>query len=105
VDPEPKLWTPPFCKQQPLKEHVNCTGKNIADCVESLIGAFFISNNLRRTLAFISDMKLVPLREAGLLEMIPDEDLTFPLEQEDLDRYGFSLEDSVIDLYNKYFFW
>mmetsp|Transcript_29796 Transcript_29796/g.28968 ORF Transcript_29796/g.28968 Transcript_29796/m.28968 type:complete len:162 (+) Transcript_29796:614-1099(+) len=77
VDPDPKTWNPPFYKFASNKEHVNCTGKNIADCVESLIGAFFISNNLHLTLKFISDIKLVPLKEAGLLDCIPNRDLTF----------------------------
>lgn len=60
-DPEPKDWSPPYTKQQSLSELIQCTGKNIADGVESLIGAIFMSTNLLRTLRFISDIQLVPL--------------------------------------------
>ena len=60
-DPDLKHWYPPFTDKVPTFEMVSCTGKNIADCVESLLGSFFLSNNLRKTLQFISDIKLVPL--------------------------------------------
>jgi len=60
-DPDPKIWSPPFTTQSCTKENISCTGKNIADCVESLLGAFFMSTNLFRTLRFISDIQLVPL--------------------------------------------
>jgi len=51
-----------------------------------MIGAFFLSNNLRRTLEFISSIRLVPLKEAGLLDLFPDQDLRFKLSEE-LDDY------------------
>jgi len=51
-----------------------------------MIGACFMSNNLRVTLKFISDCKIVPLEQARLLEIFPDEDLTFPFDQ-DIDAY------------------
>ena len=38
------------------EEFLSCTGKNIADCIESLLGAIFLSNNLHKTLRFISDI-------------------------------------------------
>jgi dsRNA-specific ribonuclease len=60
-DPDPKLWSPPFTKQAHSTEILQCTGKNIADGVESLLGAFFMSTNLFKTLRFISDIQLVPL--------------------------------------------
>ena len=60
-DPDPKNWSPPYTKQQTNTEIIKCTGKNIADGVESLLGAIFMSTNLRRTLQFISDIQLVPL--------------------------------------------
>ncbi len=64
--------------------------------------AFFISNNLRKTFEFISNIRLVPMREAKLLENIPDENLTFILD-DDLDGYDFMLQDRVTDIYQKYF--
>lgn len=62
-----------------------------------------MSNNLRRTLDLISALKIVPLEQAHLLEMIPDKDLTFVLG-DDIDAYGFSIDtDRVEDIFNKYF--
>ena len=61
-DPDPKLWVPPFSSHNKTHYHIKCTGKNIADCVESILGAFFMSNNLRKTLELISDINLIPLR-------------------------------------------
>ena len=61
-DPDPKTWNPPFSEQVSPTESLTCTGKNIADCVESLLGAHFMTNNLRKTLELISNMKIVPLR-------------------------------------------
>jgi dsRNA-specific ribonuclease len=61
-DPDPKTWAPPFTKTAVSYENISCTGKNIADGVESLLGAIFMSTNLFKTLEFISDIRLVPLR-------------------------------------------
>jgi len=55
-DPDPKVWSPPFTKQAVSTETLNCTGKNIADGVESLLGAIFMSTNLYTTFEFISDI-------------------------------------------------
>jgi dsRNA-specific ribonuclease len=61
-DPDPKKWDPAFSIQSiNSEEFLNCTGKNIADMVESLLGAVFLSNNLHVTLRFISDIELVPM--------------------------------------------
>ena len=60
-DPDPKEWSPPYTRQQTVYENIQCTGKNIADGVESLLGAIFMSTNLLTTLRFISDIQLVPL--------------------------------------------
>lgn len=49
-DPDPKTWSPPFTSQAVSYETLNCTGKHIADGVESLLGAFFMSTNLFKTL-------------------------------------------------------
>lgn len=61
-DPDPRKYDPPFSINSiDSEEFLSCTGKNIADGVESLLGAVFLSNNLYRTLLFISDIQLVPL--------------------------------------------
>ena len=61
-DPDPRKYDPPFSINSiDSEEFLNCTGKNIADGIESLLGAIFLSNNLYRTLLFISDIQLVPL--------------------------------------------
>ena len=101
-DPDLKQWYPPFTDKAPSHEMVSCTGKNIADCVESLLGSFFLSNNLRKTLQLISDIQLVPLQQANLLSAFPDKDLTFQLGA-DLDAYQFTMNDSVRDIFAKYF--
>jgi dsRNA-specific ribonuclease len=101
-DPDLKSWSPPFSEQVAVTETVNCTGKNIADVVESLIGAHFMTNNLRKTMQLISDMRIMPLKQAGVLEMIPDDDLTFKLHA-DIDEYGFDMADTVEDIFRKYF--
>ena len=55
-DPDVKDWSPPFTKQALSSENLNCTGKNIADGVESMLGCIFMSTNLFTTLQFISDI-------------------------------------------------
>jgi dsRNA-specific ribonuclease len=49
-DPEIKEWRPPYTSGSKIVELLTCTGKNIADGVESLLGALFLSSNLYRTL-------------------------------------------------------
>lgn len=50
-DPDPKKFDPPFSMSSlNNEEYLSCTGKNIADGIESLLGAIFLSNNLHRTL-------------------------------------------------------
>lgn len=61
-DPDVKAWNPPFSEQVFAVESLNCNGKHIADCVESLLGAHFMTNNLSKTLELISKIKLVPLK-------------------------------------------
>ena len=99
-DTDLKSWSPPWTSH--VLEEINCTGKNIADGVEALIGAFFLSNNLYKTLKWLSDIRLVPMEQANLLGIYPDEDLTFAMSS-DLDSYNFSVEDSVQDVFCKYF--
>ena len=86
MDPDLKTWNPPFSEQVSALESLSCTGKHIADVVESIIGAHFMSNNLRKTMQLISDMRIMPLEQAGILDQFPDKDLTFELG-EDLDAY------------------
>jgi len=62
-----------------------------------------MTNNLHRTLKMISDMRIMPLEEAKILDHFPDKDLTFELGS-DLDAYGFSIDDSVELIFQKYFF-
>jgi len=54
----------------------------------------FLSNNLHKTLRFISDIELVPMVQADLMKFFPDCDLTFKLREE-LDCYKFTLDDTV----------
>ena len=60
-DTDLKSWYPSFTDKALEYEEISCTGKNIADGVEALIGAFFLSNNLRKTLQWLSDIHLVPM--------------------------------------------
>ena len=94
-DPDPKKWDPPFSiSSLNNEEFLNCTGKNIADGIESILGSVFLSNNLFKTLQFISDIHLVPLEQANLLQLFPDKDLTFKLRDE-ISSYNFTLVDTV----------
>jgi dsRNA-specific ribonuclease len=60
-DPDPKKWSPPFFVQDVPETTLSCTGKNMADGVEAILGAMFMSTDLFTTLQFISDIQLVPL--------------------------------------------
>ena len=61
-----------------------------------------MSNDVRKTLQLISDMRIMPLQQAGVLEMFPDGDLTFELGK-DLYSYEFLMDDSVEAIFTKYF--
>ena len=94
-DPNPQEYNPPFSITSFNEEvGLRCTGKNVADVVESMLGAVFLSTNLRRTLQLISDIKLVPLEQANILSWYPNRELTFHLD-DDLAKYGLSLNDDV----------
>jgi dsRNA-specific ribonuclease len=59
-DPEPKEWQLPLQGYQPRLNQ--CPGKSLADSVEAMIGAHFLTNDdIAATLQWISDIKLVPL--------------------------------------------
>ena len=50
-DPDYSKYEPPFAVASiNTEEFLSCTGKNIADGVESILGAVFLSNNLHKTL-------------------------------------------------------
>ena len=61
-----------------------------------------MSNNLFKTLKWLSDIRLVPMEQANLLSCYPDEHLIFELH-ENLDSYGFTMDDSVSQIFQKYF--
>jgi hypothetical protein len=101
-DPDIREWRPPFSQGAKIVEVLTCTGKNIADGVEALLGALFMSSNLYTTLKFISDIQLIPFEQARLLSAYKNEDYTFKLGS-DLDAYGFAMNDTVSDIFKKYF--
>jgi len=47
-------------------------------------------------------MRIMPLEQAGILELFPDKDLTFELG-EDIDSYQMTMDDKVEDVFLKYF--
>lgn len=61
------------------------------------------NSSLRHTLLLINDMSVMPLKQAGVLEYFPEGDLTFVGLREDIDVYGFALNDSVASVFDKYF--
>ncbi len=61
-----------------------------------------MSNDVRKTLQLISDMRIMPLQQAGVLDMFPEGDLTFELGK-DLYSYEFLMSDSVEAIFTKYF--
>ena len=47
---------------------------------------------------------MVPLKQARLLsELFPDENLTFNIQDNDLDGFNFEIDDNVSKIYDKYF--
>jgi len=78
----------------------------MADSVESMIGAHFLTNNnLYETLKWISHIKLVPLQESLHLSQFKNlkESTITLLQTIDLRTLTFAKEDSVKVLYEKYF--
>lgn len=66
-DTDYKGFVLPCIEDQPQYIFNKCTGKNVADLVESQICALYLSSNLKSTLQWISDIKLVPLEKANIL--------------------------------------
>ena len=66
-DLEPKEWQKPMLGKELRRG--KCTGGSIADSVESLIGALFLTtDDLRVVLEWIDRIKLVPLRALSQIE-------------------------------------
>jgi hypothetical protein len=103
-DPEAKEWQLPLQGTQVRQN--SCAGKSLADSVEAMIGAHLLTNdNLLATLQWISDIKLVPLEHAYILRKFENlKQSTYPnLKRFDLQKMPFSKEDSLRDLFAKYF--
>ena len=103
-DPEMKDWTMPL--QGPNYRLNSCAGKSLADTVEALIGAHFLTNdNLVKTLQWISDIKLVPLEQTGLFKQLAGiERSTYDhLKEIDLHALPYTKEDDIRMIYTKYY--
>jgi len=78
-DPEPRDWKPPFMVLEQSFEN-KCVGKAVADCVEALIGALFLTasnpdrekksgeTGLYRAVEWLAEIKCLPLKEAEVLD-------------------------------------
>ena len=104
-DPEAKEWQLPLQGQQ--KRLNACPGKSLADTIEALIGAHFLTNdNLAKTLQWISDIKLVPLEQAGLISQLAegiDESSYGYLKQVNLSELHYDKDDDLSSIYSKYY--
>eukprot|EP00347_Sterkiella_histriomuscorum_P014175 403361874 len=104
-DSEYKQWVPPMSTDKDQQFVPNqCVGKNVADCVESLICALYLSSNcLHTVLRWISEIKLVPLDKSTMLDYIEKgTDCTFRLYSP-LHDYKLQIQDQSKDLFNKFF--
>ena len=104
-DSEFKEWVPPLSSHPSQRDVPNkCVGKNVADCVESLICALFLSCNcLHTVLNWISDIKLVPIKKTTMLNFIEKgTDCTFRLYNP-LEWYEMKTTDFATDLFSKFF--
>ena len=104
-DPEPHQWSLPY--QKHCLRTSRCSGKTIADSVESLTGAHFLSqDSLVKTLKWISKIKLVPLPQEIIGKFEHFEETSFcHLKQIDLvrDCGEFCIGDSLSQIFGKYF--
>jgi hypothetical protein len=108
-DQEWKDWEYPLQDSDEAKHTTfinnRCMGKNVTDSVEALACALFLSTKcIRSVLDWISNIKLVPIKLAD--EMIEkfkyNVDYTLRLYKP-LNKYAFKVEDSVRDIFEKYF--
>lgn len=103
-DPEAKDWSMPLQGSKP--RYNACPGKSLADSVEAMIGAHFLTNdNLLKTLQWISDIRLVPLEYTGVFKQMQNIRLsTFDhLKSINLCDLPFSRSDDLKTLFTKYF--
>lgn len=103
-DAEPKDWSPPLQGVEPRKG--KCTGGSMADSVESLIGALFLStDSLHKVLSWIDQIKLVPLQALDQLNQFASfAESTFTnLKQVDLQHLPFNQDENLQSLFDKYF--
>ena len=78
----------------------------MADVVEAMIGAHFLSNdNLQKTLQWISDIKLVPLEQLCQISQFDDlkESSYSHLKEIKLHELTFTKDDNLRTLFEKYF--
>ena len=101
-DTEPKDWDLPLSNTPTIA--CQCVGKNVADEVESLICALFLSTRcLHRTLSWIASIRLIPLHLTDMLsKFTPGTDYTFRLYKP-LALYDMKVTDYVSQLFDKYF--
>lgn len=102
-DAEGKEWTPPLCGAEARKG--KCTGGSVADSVEALIGALFLtSNNLQEVLTFIDKIKLVPLSPLKLIQFESFKECAFShLLDYPLQELTFTKDESLSSIFDKYF--
>ena len=104
-DPEAKEWPLPLQGEQ--KRLNACPGKSLSDTIEALIGAHFLTNDdLCKTLQWISDIKLVPLEQSGLLSQLTHAvgKSTYDyLKTIDLLDLPYDKDDDIRAIYSKYY--
>ena len=83
-----------------------CTGGSVADSVESLIGALFLTtDNLMKVLEWIDEIKLVPLEALNQVKIFKNfRECTFDnLRKIDLQKLPFKKHENLSTLFTKYF--
>ena len=82
-----------------------CVGKNVTDAVEALTCALYLSTKCFKTvLEWINDIKLVPIKMAWDIIDKFNYDVDYTLQQyKDLDLYQMQTNDTVKDIFVKYF--
>ena len=106
-DPDPREWIIPLSdKSQRLEQthKSDCIGKSMSDCIEALIGALYLTSShperesktgetgLFRAMTWLSDIKCVPLKTAGIMDKIKlikesSLDLKVPIKKFKFDQF------------------